>query len=258
MWTTYELESQIVNSGKLGETGITAQELYESDLRKYAEKRVIRIKVQDVFTESAKQHDEYGHLFDVLPVSGSEVDLVVYHTTSFFNSLEMSKWIDMRLDRLEAIGIPQEMNGMYIQTRDDLLEAKGIIKVDEGSNLKEIVTSSNSPEIPDSSDDDLSWIVCPKCGNKEQDFDGFGFLYCEKCGYCLHPNSTKQENGDWVCGVCGKIIDHEKSIDSVAVVEKMFGTPRPKPIKAWEEMMDEEKRESNIDRFFDESQIGLF
>lgn len=41
-------------------------------------------------------------------------------------------------------------------------------------------------------------MTCPKCGDEqEEDLDGFGFLYCEKCGYCTHPSV----DGD-VCGLC--------------------------------------------------------
>jgi len=185
MWTTYEFEANVMNKNKLGGTGVSSQELYENDLRKYAEKRVIRVKVKDVFTESAKQHEEYGHLFDVWPVSESEVDLVVYHTTSFFNSLEMSRWIDMRLDRLDAIDVPDDMTSQLDEVQGNLKDAKMEV-MNQNDEIKE-VTDKN---------------------------------------------------------------------DSVSIVEKMFS--KPLESKAWSDMSSDEKRLSDSDRFFSESQIGLF
>lgn len=47
---------------------------------------------------------------------------------------------------------------------------------------------------------------CPKCGEWEDDEDGFGVLshigegYRKPCGYCSHPSS---DGG--VCGICGKV-----------------------------------------------------
>jgi hypothetical protein len=42
---------------------------------------------------------------------------------------------------------------------------------------------------------------CPKCGEQQQDFDGFGVLFCHGCGHCEHPSIA----GD-VCGLCGKVV----------------------------------------------------
>ena len=43
-----------------------------------------------------------------------------------------------------------------------------------------------------------------KCGDITDDLDGFGVLYCEKCGYCEHSSIT----GD-VCDFCEKVIDEK-------------------------------------------------
>lgn len=40
-------------------------------------------------------------------------------------------------------------------------------------------------------------MTCPKCGDEQEDLDGFGFLYCEKCGHCTHASV----DGD-ICGLC--------------------------------------------------------
>ena len=48
--------------------------------------------------------------------------------------------------------------------------------------------------------------ICPKCGH-EEDCDEFGFIYCEKCKYCIHPSAQGTDAGNWKCDVCGKILD---------------------------------------------------
>lgn len=42
-------------------------------------------------------------------------------------------------------------------------------------------------------------MYCPKCGEEYDDFDGFGVLYCEECGYCTHASIT-----DRICDFCHK------------------------------------------------------
>ena len=47
---------------------------------------------------------------------------------------------------------------------------------------------------------DRIMIACPQCGAEQEDFDGFGVIHCEACGYCVHPSVT-----DGVCGICGAV-----------------------------------------------------
>jgi ribosomal protein L37AE/L43A len=35
---------------------------------------------------------------------------------------------------------------------------------------------------------DRLMIACPQCGTEQEDLDGFGFLYCDRCGYCTHSS----------------------------------------------------------------------
>ncbi|MDD5358301.1 MAG: hypothetical protein PHX80_04090 [Candidatus Nanoarchaeia archaeon] len=127
LWKSYELEAYCKNGGKLGETGVTKESLYMDDIRRYAQTKVIRVAVQNVLTESRIQYKTYGHLINVLPVSATEVDLVVYHTTSFFDTDEMSKWLDMRLDRLASLDILDEIAGSVQENRGDLQNAKRVM-----------------------------------------------------------------------------------------------------------------------------------
>lgn len=50
---------------------------------------------------------------------------------------------------------------------------------------------------------DAPSVVCPSCGDVQEDMDGFGFLHCDKCGYCEHP-SMDDSSGKVRCGMCGK------------------------------------------------------
>ena len=49
------------------------------------------------------------------------------------------------------------------------------------------------------------FIECPRCGAEQEDFDGFGVLYCESCKYCTHPSSDGDGKGNMVCGICGHV-----------------------------------------------------
>ena len=44
---------------------------------------------------------------------------------------------------------------------------------------------------------DVPVATCPHCRAPQADYDGFGVLYCERCGYCAHPSLT-----DGVCELC--------------------------------------------------------
>lgn len=48
-------------------------------------------------------------------------------------------------------------------------------------------------------------VVCPKCSAEQEDFDGFGVMYCENCRYCKHPSRDGDGKGGWVCGICGDV-----------------------------------------------------
>ncbi len=42
-------------------------------------------------------------------------------------------------------------------------------------------------------------VSCPHCGAEQEDLDGFGVLFCPKCGWCTHASIT-----DGRCGLCGE------------------------------------------------------
>lgn len=46
---------------------------------------------------------------------------------------------------------------------------------------------------------DIPVIFCPECDEPQEDYDGFGFCFCEACGYCIHASVT----GD-TCDYCEK------------------------------------------------------
>lgn len=48
---------------------------------------------------------------------------------------------------------------------------------------------------------DLPSMECPKCLADYIDYDGFGVLYCERCGYCKHASII-----DGKCLCCGQSI----------------------------------------------------
>lgn len=48
--------------------------------------------------------------------------------------------------------------------------------------------------------DEAIMIACPQCGAEQQDFDGFGVVHCDACGYCAHLSAT-----GGVCDICGNL-----------------------------------------------------
>jgi len=48
---------------------------------------------------------------------------------------------------------------------------------------------------------------CPRCGSWLPDYDGFGVVRHEVCGYCLHPSSDRDETGRWRCTICGVVTE---------------------------------------------------
>ena len=46
-------------------------------------------------------------------------------------------------------------------------------------------------------------VECPKCGEWQQDFDGFGVQKCASCDYCRHPSISLKLDG-MRCDLCGK------------------------------------------------------
>jgi methionyl-tRNA synthetase len=51
-------------------------------------------------------------------------------------------------------------------------------------------------------EDDQVIIACPRCGVEQADFDGFGVVNCEACGYCTHPSAY-----GGVCEICGAVVE---------------------------------------------------
>lgn len=55
--------------------------------------------------------------------------------------------------------------------------------------------------------EELPTATCPTCKTLQQDMDGFGVIHCDHCGYCTHPELDEDEAGNWVCTICGDVIE---------------------------------------------------
>lgn len=53
------------------------------------------------------------------------------------------------------------------------------------------------------------WMSCPQYGRRQQDLDGFGFLYCRKCGYCKHASISGS-----TCDFCKKQVPPSAEVRS--------------------------------------------
>jgi rubredoxin len=54
--------------------------------------------------------------------------------------------------------------------------------------------------------DEMPKIQCPNCGALHEDFDGLPLVHCTVCGWCMHPNSSIDNNGREICGICRRVI----------------------------------------------------
>lgn len=61
--------------------------------------------------------------------------------------------------------------------------------------------------------------ACPNCGQWVDDFDGFGVLTHEECGYCSHPASLINDDGTLTCEVCGHTFDEPKPCQHLNCME---------------------------------------
>lgn len=55
-------------------------------------------------------------------------------------------------------------------------------------------------EVPTGADD-MPTMTCPKCKAEMPDFDGFGVLYHEACGFCRHASID-----DGRCNFCKQVV----------------------------------------------------
>jgi hypothetical protein len=54
--------------------------------------------------------------------------------------------------------------------------------------------------------DEMPKTQCPKCREWVDDFDGFGVLIHDECGYCCHPSASKKD-GNWKCDHCKTVLE---------------------------------------------------
>jgi len=47
------------------------------------------------------------------------------------------------------------------------------------------------------------WVRCPKCRKRMLDYDGFGCVRHEECGYCAH--GSVDDGGR--CRICGELLE---------------------------------------------------
>lgn len=50
-------------------------------------------------------------------------------------------------------------------------------------------------------------VRCPSCHFEILDPEGFGFYFCERCRYCVHPSGEGVSDGRLRCLTCGVIYE---------------------------------------------------
>lgn len=72
--------------------------------------------------------------------------------------------------------------------------------------------------------DDTPRSICPRCQREQADYDGFGVMLCESCGYCAHPAAIVEavahyRDGQKVRMDASGRFNRSKKIQSIDTVE---------------------------------------
>jgi len=126
MWSLYEIEADVDNGGMLGPGAVTKDDLYDRDMREYAEATTIEI--------SADQLDHVKGLAKIkdIRLAGNgrlEVDVMI--TSSKWDVIRMAKHIDMLFNRLADKGVPmseaEDVNHYWREWRQYLNSRKMVL-----------------------------------------------------------------------------------------------------------------------------------
>lgn len=120
MWPLYEIEANEMNGGDKGHKDqmVTAMELYEADLHNNGEREIIttkrkhlgqylteyRIILSVVYNEKTYEDVQAFARMDVF--TETKIEIEVIRGTSQFDTVEMTKWIEMIFNRIAYHGIP--------------------------------------------------------------------------------------------------------------------------------------------------------
>lgn len=64
----------------------------------------------------------------------------------------------------------------------------------------------------------MSDLTCPKCGDEQEDLDGFGFIACDKCGLCTHVSFSGPCGQELICDLCGKTQSQIDASEAVSTI----------------------------------------
>lgn len=110
MHAMYKIYAECINSCMSGgeKYTVTGWEVYENDLREYCPKEELIVRAENL--DMYKRQFRHTH---VLEREGNEyVRIQIWKTTSHFNKREMAYWIDMIVNRLAEIGVPDHIQAL--------------------------------------------------------------------------------------------------------------------------------------------------
>lgn len=101
IWSLYSTLANEMNAGRVGESMVTAGELYDQDMLQHA--KVARIVVPEEYAKWIK--DEYRYIDDEKETEEGTVELLVRISTSHMNTAQCHQWIEMLFDRMAQLGV---------------------------------------------------------------------------------------------------------------------------------------------------------
>ena len=132
MWKIYDIQANILNKEmKNVRNPVTSIELYNGDMKDYAPVHAKECSVDDelaIISFAENGNAEYkGHLVNKEIINDNRVRLFFQETSSFWNKIKFSEFLDYKINELEQMGIDRwndgEVKALIIDFRKRLKEA---------------------------------------------------------------------------------------------------------------------------------------
>lgn len=105
MWSLYSIEANEMNAGLSGhkDQNVTADYLYEADIKNYAPTFGMKLKKEDL--------ERFKRLYNRIEIVNEQDNILVLKVTlgtSHFNTREMTEWIERQFNRMAYMGLSLE------------------------------------------------------------------------------------------------------------------------------------------------------
>jgi hypothetical protein len=107
MWALYKILANVLSGGAIGENKVSPEQLYDDDLKQHS--YVIELKAPTKNIGAVRNY--YKRILEVKPIDDKYSYIRALLTSSNFDTVQMTKWIDMLFNRLAELGVNIEDSG---------------------------------------------------------------------------------------------------------------------------------------------------